>query len=132
MLRGGEGGEGLTLTLTKTLEMKLLKGKKTLDIDDFQEYALSLDQCIKMIREAREGEMKLEESDEKKKLLYSLLMANRNSLQENEETEDQSFTKDKNDKNNSKKRKPGKRNPKRDVTGGRVKRTEMESDVDAV
>lgn len=118
--------------LTKTLEMKLLKGKKTLDIDDFQEYALSLDQCIKMIREAREGEMKLEESDEKKKLLYSLLMANRNSLQENEETEDQSFTKDKNDKNNSKKRKPGKRNPKRDVTGGRVKRTEMESDVDAV
>ncbi|ASJ55995.1 hypothetical protein BP422_22070 [Brevibacillus formosus] len=102
--------------LTKTLEMNLMKGKNTIDIDDFKEYALSLNQCIKMIREAREGEISLEESDEKKKTLYSLLMANGNfGSDDNNEEVDQSNSPV---KKNNKKGKPGKRNPKRDTVGG--------------
>lgn len=118
--------------LMKTYEMKLLKGKKTLDVDDFQEYALSLDQCIKMIREAREGEMKLEDSDEKKNILYSLLMAHGMSVEVNGDMGEEPESKKKNSKAPSKKGQPGKRNPKRDTTDKNSKKTEMESDVDAV
>jgi hypothetical protein len=118
--------------LMKTYEMKLLKGKKTLEIDDFQEYALSLDQCIKMIREAREGEMKLEDSDEKKNILYSLLMTNgMNSDYTGEEKYQESMKQNKSkegsNQGNSRKQKPGKRNPKRDVVGGIEKKGESDA-----
>ncbi|MBG9941019.1 AAA family ATPase [Brevibacillus formosus] len=102
--------------LTKTLEMNLMKGKNTIEVDDFKEYALSLNQCIKMIREAREGEISLEESDEKKKTLYSLLMGKGNfESSDNNEEVDQTISPV---KKNNKKGKPGKRNPKRDTVGG--------------
>lgn len=117
--------------LAKTLEMKLLKGKKSLSIDDFQEYALSLDKCIKMIHEAREGEMKLEDSDQKRSILYSLLMANSPPI-ENDKEEKKSNAKKNNEKSSPKKGKPGERKPKRDATGGSVKDKEMENDADAV
>lgn len=120
--------------LTKTLEMKLLKGKKSLDIDDFVEYALSQDQCIKMIREAREGEMKLEDSDEKRNQLRSLLMANTLSSENDENTDHKSNEKKNKDNriSKSKKGKPGERKPKRDTTGWSSEETELQSDADVV
>ncbi|CAM3544469.1 AAA family ATPase [Brevibacillus invocatus] len=113
--------------LAKTLEMKLLKGEKSLTIDDFKEYALSIDQCIKMIREAREGEMKLEENDEKKRTLYNLLMANVMPNQNCDENDEQTYDHKPQSKGHSKKGKPGKRNPKRDSTEGSVKEGEQDA-----
>ncbi len=106
--------------LTKTLEMKLLQKRTSLTTDDFLEYALSFDQCIKMINEARNGEMKLQDDDEKKRTLYSLLMPN-STFDESEEEQEVK------DKGNKKNRIPGKRKPKRDVVGIDLK--EEESDA---
>ncbi|REE81561.1 TniB protein [Paenibacillus taihuensis] len=118
--------------LVKTLDMKLQKGNKSLLIDDFQEYSLSLDQCIKIIREAREGEMKLEDSEEKKNFLYSLLMANGKPV---EDTEEEKIKKEEPQKQNEKQtnkprgknRRPGTRNPKRDKVGGKSEEVETKS-----
>jgi len=106
--------------------MKLIKGQKSLKIDDFKEYALSIDQCIKMIREAREGEMKLEENDEKKRTLYNLLMANSMPHHYSEENNEELSALKNERKGHSKKEKPGKRKPKRDKTGGSNEEGEQE------
>ncbi|MCK8488276.1 TniB family NTP-binding protein [Paenibacillus sp. MBLB2552] len=123
--------------LTKTLEMGLLKGNESLTMDDFREYALSLDQCIKMAREATEGEAKLLDSNEKRTRLYNLLMANTLPVEENEEGEKSSTAQGKKDnktngKGKSKNPKPGNRKPKRDATGWSTGETKAESDADAV
>jgi hypothetical protein len=109
--------------LVKTYEMKVLEGNKSLTVDDFEEYALSDDQCIKMIREAREGELKMEDSDEKKKELNRLLMMNSSDYEEEEQRQKPEPKKTA----KTGRKKPGKRNPKRDTTGTEVKKEQPEA-----
>ncbi len=108
-----------------TFILPYTKGKKTLEIDDFQDYALSLDQCIRMIREAREGEMKLEESDEKKKVLYSLLMANGMPVEASNNGSNEQISNTITTKKISKKTKPGQRKPKRD----NIEKSNMDNNI---
>lgn len=85
-----------------------------------------------MILEAREGEMKLEESDEKRNQLRSLLMANTLPVENDEDTANNIKKNKEKSKGKSKKGKPGERKPKRDATGWSTEKTESETNADAV
>jgi hypothetical protein len=92
--------------LNRVLRVKLQAGNEKLDIDDFRAFAHTLDECIKMAKEARDGELQLEESHEKQLELQTLLGIGR-------ETQLETDSKKSKKKNN----KVGERNPKRDKVG---------------
>jgi energy-coupling factor transporter ATP-binding protein EcfA2 len=99
--------------LDRTLSFRLEAGARKLSIDDFKSYAHSLDQCIKMAREAIDGEKQLIEDEAKQNELLTLLGLDKINDKENELNSDT-----KSEKKN--KRQPGKRNPKRDKVGEAV------------
>ncbi|MCC8438561.1 TniB family NTP-binding protein [Brevibacillus sp. M2.1A] len=100
--------------LLKTLEIQLKLGKRQLAIDDFMLYAHTIDRCLAMIMEAREGEAQLEESDEKKQYLMSLLKGGSHVYQNQEDEKKSNKVLDERKKGG---KKVGVRNPKRDKVG---------------
>lgn len=59
--------------LLRSLTFALDNKRKVMSMDICKEFALSQDQCVKIIREAREGESLLEENQEKQNELLRLL-----------------------------------------------------------
>lgn len=91
--------------LARTYKANLEANKLNVSMDDFKKHAFSVDQCHKMISESVEGEHQLEENEEKRRELMSLLGLN--NQQEKGEIVVQ-----------KKKKTVGLRNPKRDSVGG--------------
>lgn len=90
--------------LMRTYSHVVDQNKEFMTMDDFKPFALSLEQCIQMAGEAREGELKLEENQEQQNELKRLL-----GIQEDTHDEQKQFSK-------SKKR-VGQRKPTRDEVG---------------
>ncbi|KNB74243.1 hypothetical protein ADS79_03220 [Brevibacillus reuszeri] len=96
--------------LSLTLQIRLEEGAKTITMDDFQKYAHSIEQCLKMAREAREGEAQLEENQEKISDLDRILGIGQVDNSDNSESERKY-------KNKRAASIVGQRNPKRDKVG---------------
>ncbi|MFG0215288.1 AAA family ATPase [Brevibacillus porteri] len=91
--------------LSRTYNANLLSNRFTITLEDFKKHAFSIDQCHKMVSESIEGEHQLEENEDKRRELMSLL-----GLNHQEEMEQQVVRKTK--------KAVGLRNPKRDLVGG--------------
>ncbi|MFD2330141.1 ATP-binding protein [Cohnella sp. GCM10020058] len=91
--------------LYRSYKAKIMDNPKTMDLDDFKPFAHSVDQCLHMAREAREGELRLEERLEKQEELARLLGIAEMNLPEEKQPP------------KKKGRKVGQRKPKRDAVG---------------
>lgn len=95
--------------LSLAVRTNLLENKNRISMDDFVKVAYSIEQCIKMAREAAEGEAQIEEDEEKRKELHRILGLDQ-LTNECEES--------KNEATKPKQHRVGQRSAKRDKVGG--------------
>lgn len=107
--------------LTQSLRKALSESSNSLKDKYIQAYAPSVSKSVRMLTEAIEGENILLESEsqvEKLRASLGLHTQYNQNLNQSDKSENNHSSKDRETKTNRKKRRPGERNPKRDVVGG--------------
>ncbi len=107
--------------LTQSLRKALSESSNSLKDKYLQTYAPSVSKSVRMLTEAIEGENILLESEsqvEKLRASLGLQIHLSQNLNQSDKSDNNYSSKDSKTKTNHKKRRPGERNPKRDVVGG--------------
>jgi energy-coupling factor transporter ATP-binding protein EcfA2 len=107
--------------LTQSLRKALSESSNSLKDKYLVDYAPSVSKSVRMLTEAIEGEnILLEDESQVEKLRASLGLQihSHQNLNQSDKSDNNHCSDDSQTKNNQKKRRPGERNPKRDVVGG--------------
>jgi energy-coupling factor transporter ATP-binding protein EcfA2 len=107
--------------LTQSLRKALSESSNSLKDKYLVDYAPSVSKSVRMLTEAIEGENILLEGEsqvEKLRASLGLQIHSHQNLNQSDKSDNNHSSDDSQTKNNQKKRRPGERNPKRDVVGG--------------